>query len=77
MLLIIYKSRKTDSLIGASPSGKAPGFGPGISEVRILPPQSNKMRVERLSFFMRKERTINRQLNLKCPTVSFENILIS
>ena len=42
MLLIIYKSRKTDSLDGASPSGKAPGFGPGISEVRILPPQNNK-----------------------------------
>ena len=57
MVLIIYKSRKTDSLVGASPSGKAPGFGPGISEVRILPPQNNKMRVERLSFFMRKERT--------------------
>ncbi len=25
--------------IGASPSGKAAGFGPAISEVRILPPQ--------------------------------------
>ena len=25
--------------IGASPSGKASGFGPDISEVRILPPQ--------------------------------------
>ena len=24
---------------GTSPSGKAPGFGPGISEVRILPSQ--------------------------------------
>ena len=42
MVLIIYKSRETDSLIGASPSGKAPGFGPGISEVRILPPQNNR-----------------------------------
>ena len=28
--------------IGASPSGKAPGFGPGISEVRVLPPQPIK-----------------------------------
>ncbi len=28
---------------GASPSGKAPGFGPGISEVRILPPQPIKL----------------------------------
>lgn len=27
---------------GASPSGKAPGFGPGISEVRVLPPQNTK-----------------------------------
>ncbi len=26
---------------GASPSGKAAGFGPAISEVRILPPQIN------------------------------------
>ena len=25
--------------VGVSPSGKAPGFGPGISEVRVLPPQ--------------------------------------
>ena len=25
-----------------SPSGKAPGFGPGISEVRVLPPQPIK-----------------------------------
>ena len=25
--------------IGTSPSGKAAGFGPAISEVRILPPQ--------------------------------------
>lgn len=29
---------------GASPSGKAPGFGPGISEVRILPPQPIKLK---------------------------------
>ena len=28
--------------IGASPSGKAAGFGPAISEVRILPPQNLK-----------------------------------
>ena len=28
--------------IGASPSGKAAGFGPAISEVRILPPQLKK-----------------------------------
>lgn len=27
---------------GTSPSGKAPGFGPGISEVRILPSQPIK-----------------------------------
>ncbi len=27
---------------GASPSGKAAGFGPAIPEVRILPPQKNK-----------------------------------
>ena len=29
--------------IGASPSGKAAGFGPAISEVRILPPQINRI----------------------------------
>ena len=28
--------------IGASPSGKAAGFGPAISEVRVLPPQNIK-----------------------------------
>ena len=51
MVLIIYKSRKTDSLVGASPSGKAPGFGPGISEVRILPPQNNKRLSKESLFF--------------------------
>ena len=38
---------------GASPSGKAAGFGPAISEVRILSPQFLKnslMRVFLLSF---------------------------
>lgn len=35
ILLLIVRQ----SFIGASPSGKAPGFGPGISEVRVLPPQ--------------------------------------
>ena len=28
--------------VGASPSGKAAGFGPAISEVRILSPQPIK-----------------------------------
>ena len=35
--MIIYVKRN-----GASPSGKAAGFGPAISEVRILPPQPFK-----------------------------------
>ena len=38
--------------IGASPSGKAAGFGPAISEVRILPPQPiNSLKGE---FFVEK-----------------------
>ncbi len=37
--------------IGVSPSGKAPGFGPGISEVRILVPQpSIQTNISTLSF---------------------------
>ena len=31
-----------NNYIGASPSGKAAGFGPAIPEVRILPPQPLK-----------------------------------
>ena len=37
--IYICKSYHKGSLIGTSPSGKAPGFGPGIPEVRILPSQ--------------------------------------
>ena len=38
--------------IGASPSGKAAGFGPAISEVRILSPQILKRPLR--SFFYYK-----------------------
>ena len=37
--------------IGASPSGKAAGFGPAISEVRILPPQNKKIPTAEWVFF--------------------------
>ena len=37
---------------GASPSGKAAGFGPAISEVRILPSQPIKRGSKNLSFFI-------------------------
>lgn len=40
-------------LSGASPSGKAPGFGPGIPEVRILPPQPIKESVRALFFVIK------------------------
>ena len=39
--------------IGTSPSGKAAGFGPAISEVRILPSQILKLPIG--SFFMEGE----------------------
>ena len=47
MCLIIYIIQTQDiatsyNNIGASPSGKAAGFGPAIPEVRILPPQPLK-----------------------------------
>ena len=37
-------------LIGTSPSGKAAGFGPAISEVRILPSQYFKRELEKALF---------------------------
>lgn len=39
---------------GASPSGKAAGFGPAIPEVRILPPQPLKSSRKR-AFLLRKD----------------------
>ena len=42
--------------IGTSPSGKAAGFGPAISEVRILPSQI--LKDPKGSFFVRKDECI-------------------
>ena len=39
--------------IGASPSGKAAGFGPAISEVRVLPPQIIKTLIDRVFFYLK------------------------
>ena len=65
--------------IGASPSGKAAGFGPAIPEVRILPPQ-NKKRPANAGFFYsmwRWMRTVgeNRasELRLECFCLKWYN----
>ena len=54
---------------GASPSGKAPGFGPGISEVRILPPQPLKVCESRLFYCIISHKII--KLIIECYLVKY------